>query len=86
VNGVVLSDNKDMIHWNLEKSGKFTTKSLYRFIMNSLVRDFRMLHMWSANCPLKQNNFLWLCLRGQIQYAMQLVLSEICQVQNVVNI
>ena len=46
---------------------------MYNFMINPNVRDGRMLDMWSANCPLKNKNFLWLCFRGQIQSASALV-------------
>jgi hypothetical protein len=72
MNGLVLNEEEDKVKWAFEASGKFSTKSMYRFILNPGVRDVRMMDMWSVNCPLKQKNFLWLCFRGHIQTAVQL--------------
>jgi hypothetical protein len=69
---VQLSEAEDKVKWELEKSGKFSTKSMYLFILNPGILDGRMSEMWKTNCPLKQKNFLWLCFRGQIQSASQL--------------
>jgi hypothetical protein len=51
--GVNLSENEDVVRWEFERDGKFSTKSTYRFIQNPWVRDSRMMDMWSINCPLK---------------------------------
>lgn len=39
---VQLSETQDTAIWALEASGKFSTKSLYRFMKNSGQIDFRM--------------------------------------------
>jgi hypothetical protein len=51
--GVNLSENEDVVRWEFEGDGKFSTKSTYRFIQNPGFRDSRMMDMWSINCPLK---------------------------------
>jgi hypothetical protein len=71
--GVPLSERGDVICWELGKKGIFSSKTMYEFILNPGVRDLRMLDMWGVDCPLKQKNFLWLCFRGQIQSAVQLI-------------
>jgi hypothetical protein len=53
---VMISDQEDSVPWSLEKKGKFTAKSLYRFILNPGVIDKEMMEMWKTKCPLKQKN------------------------------
>ena len=72
VENVVLSEAQDRLHWILEKSGKFTTSSLYKHIMNTGVRDVHMLLIWKAKIPLKIKIFRWQIDRDRIQSAVQL--------------
>jgi hypothetical protein len=46
------------VRWVLEKSGKFSKKYLYKFILNPGIKDVRMLDMWAANYPFKQKSLL----------------------------
>jgi hypothetical protein len=64
------------VRWELEKSGKYTTKSMYRFVLYPGLSDRRTLDVWGVNCPLNQKIFLWLSFRGHIQSTMQLVLRN----------
>jgi hypothetical protein len=48
MNGLVLNEEEDKVKWAFEASGKFSTKSMYRFILNPGVRDVRMMDMWSV--------------------------------------
>ena len=41
----ILGGGEDVVRWELEKSGKFSIKSMYNFITNPGVRDVRMLDM-----------------------------------------
>jgi hypothetical protein len=50
---VRLSEAEDKVKWELENSGKFSTKYLYIFILNPGFLDGRMNEMWKTNCPLK---------------------------------
>lgn len=58
--------------WNLTKSRKFTTKSLYREILFGGVRDVLMQDLWKIPAPLKVRIFSWLVVKGRIQVAAQL--------------
>lgn len=69
---VTLTEEEDGVIWNLEPSGKFTTKSIYRFITFGRVFDVRMLDIWRAKIPLKDQIFLWLAWRDRIQTTQQL--------------
>jgi hypothetical protein len=72
--GVRVTEHEDSVSWCLERKGNFTTKSLYKFILNPGVIDKEMLEMWKTICPLKQKIFFWMCFRGKIQSASELVL------------
>lgn len=50
---VQLSAEEDMVTWALEASGKFSTKSLYKFMKNSGQIDLRMTEIWNSRLPLK---------------------------------
>lgn len=49
---VVLTGEEAVVKRDLEKKGRFTTKSLYRFILDPGVCDVRM-DIWKSSCPLK---------------------------------
>jgi hypothetical protein len=51
---VFLNEEEDMVQWPVEKNFKFSTKSLYMFILNPGVRDLRVLDLWKSPIPLKQ--------------------------------
>jgi len=57
---VSLSEVDDSVIWKLEHSGKYSTRSLYRFITFAGVYDIRMMEIWSTNVPLKVQIFLWM--------------------------
>jgi len=47
----VLTEGADKVVWKLEKSGKFTTRSVYRFITFGGVIDLRTMEIWRAKIP-----------------------------------
>ena len=57
---IVFSEEDDTVIWALEPSGKFSTKSLYRFMKHSGNVDLRMTELWKVNLPLKIKIFLCL--------------------------
>ena len=57
---IVFSEEDDTVIWALERSGKFSTKSLYRFMKHSGNVDLRMTELWKVNLPLKIKIFLCL--------------------------
>jgi hypothetical protein len=73
VANVSIGVEPDLVNWDLEKSGKFSVRSLYNFITDPGVVDCKMMDMWQTNCPLKIKNFLRLCFRGKLQSASELV-------------
>jgi len=70
--GVVLTEGADKVVWKLEKSGKFTTRSVYKFITFGGVIDLRMMEIWRAKISLKLKIFLWMAWHDRIQTAQQL--------------
>ena len=70
--GRTLGVQSDIGYWALNKNGNYTSKSMYEEVVNPGVRDLRMLDMWKSNMPLKVKIFVWMCLRGRIQVAVDL--------------
>lgn len=63
---------KDTMIWKLNKSGQYTSRSLYREILFGGVRDTNLQNLWEAYAPLKVKIFFWLILKGRIQAAARL--------------
>jgi hypothetical protein len=55
---VRLDSSPDKTHWLLEKSGKYTTKSLYRFLLHRGVVNKRMRKLWKNRLPMKVRVFM----------------------------
>lgn len=57
---ITLSEAVDEVSWALEKSGKYTTRSLYKELTTGGIIDTRMLLIWKSNIPLKvKSSFGW---------------------------
>lgn len=70
--------------WALEPSGKFSSKSLYRLMVNPGEVDTRMRDMWEVKMPLKIKVFLWMLWHDRVQTGEQLKIrkskhSEFCK-------
>jgi hypothetical protein len=72
VEGVILLQTPDSVKWSLEKSGLFSTASLYRELMFPGVVNRWMMCIWRAKLPLKVKIFLWQVCNDKIQSAEQL--------------
>jgi hypothetical protein len=57
---VNLTNSDDRVCWKLERSGKYSTRSMYRFITFARVIDVQMMEIWNAKIPLKVQIFLWM--------------------------
>lgn len=57
-------DVPDEIHWNLEKTGTFTTRSMYRFINDGGIHARDVI--WKVKVPLKIRAFNWLVSRDAV--------------------
>jgi hypothetical protein len=58
---------RDEVTWAFEKSKKFTTKSLYRFITHRGVRLDNSKNIWKTKLPLKIKVFLWQVANNRLQ-------------------
>lgn len=72
VKDVKLIANQDNVRRMLEQSGKYTTRSLYKHLLNPGAIYTPMMQIWEAKIPLKVKNFMWLLNKDRIQAAEQL--------------
>jgi len=73
---LVFSEEDDTVIWALEPSGKFSTKSLYRFMKHSGNVDLRMTELWKVNLPLKIKIFLWMLWHDRVLTSEQLKIRK----------
>lgn len=64
-----LEDTQDEVTWGLERSGVFTTKSLYGFITLGGVESHLDKHLWKSKLPMKIKVFVWQIYHGKLQAA-----------------
>lgn len=64
---ISLSEGRDEVFWALEKSNKFSTRSLYKLMTSGGVVDSGMMVIWKCNIPLKVKIFLWMATHDRIQ-------------------
>jgi hypothetical protein len=69
---VSLSTYEDEVKWASEKSGCFSTSSLYRFLSSGGVRIKRMEEIWGTKLPFKIRIFLWQAVHDKLQSVEQL--------------
>lgn len=69
---ISLSEGRDEVFWALEKSNKFSTRSLYKLMTSGGVVDSGMMVIWKCNIPLKVKIFLWMATHDRIQCGVQL--------------
>jgi hypothetical protein len=69
---ITLTEGGDKVYWGLEQSGKYTAKSLYKFMTTGGIRDLQMMAIWKCNIPLKVKIFMWMAMHDRIQSKVQL--------------
>ena len=69
---VCLNPLNNLVSWTYEKSGQYTTKSMYRLLTFRGVVNKRMLHLWQSKLPLKLKIFMWLASQDRLQSGMAL--------------
>lgn len=74
--GVTLSDGPDSVSWAVERSGKYSKRSLYKMMTSGGVVDFRSMLIWKCVVPLKVRIFLWMANHDRIQCGVQLKKKE----------
>ena len=72
IEGVSLTEERDMGIWKLEESGRYSIRSLYQFMLNPGTVDLRLTDIWNTRIPLKIQIFLWMVWHDRIQIAEQL--------------
>jgi hypothetical protein len=72
LSSVDLTEGRDVVFWTLDRSRKYSARSLYRFMTNGGVTDSRMMIIWKCSIPLKVKIFLWMATHDRIQCAVQL--------------
>jgi hypothetical protein len=72
LNGVQLNGGRDKMIWKLEKSGSYSTKSMFRCLLYQGVSDKRMKKLWKSKLPMKLKTFMWLVFQDTIQSGVTL--------------
>jgi hypothetical protein len=65
--GVSIQEGRDKTRWCLEKSGQYTTRSMYRFLVHQGVINTHMRRLWKARMPMKLKVFMWQVFQGKLQ-------------------
>jgi hypothetical protein len=65
-------DSNDSVKWVLEKSGRYTTKSMYRYLLHRGISNVHMIKMWKCRLPMKLKIFMWLVFHGRVQVGVVL--------------
>jgi hypothetical protein len=68
---VIQITEEDSLIWALEPSGKFSSKSLYRYMVIPGEVDGRMVDLWEIKLPLKIKVFLWMLWHDRVQTGEQ---------------
>jgi len=72
LNDIQLYEGKDEVFWCLERTKKYTSRSLYRLMTYGGAVDRCMMTVWQCNIPLKVKIFLWMAVHDRIQCGVQL--------------
>jgi hypothetical protein len=60
-------EGRDEFSWVHEKSGRYTTRSMYRILSHRGVSNFRMEKIWKSKLPLKLKVFMWQTYHDRFQ-------------------
>ena len=66
------SSASNRVVWKLERSGHYTTRSMYRFISFGGVVDRRCKKLWKNKLPLKLKVFVWQALHNRLPTGVDL--------------
>ena len=67
-----LNNNQDLVTWGMEKSGVYTTKSMYRWFSHRGVVNKRLRRVWKSRVPMKLKVFLWQISHDKLQTGVAL--------------
>lgn len=90
---VLLTGNKDVVIWGLNRKNQFTTKSLYRFLTDRGVPSKATRYIWKSKVPLKIKFFLWHVFNNKLQVAQNFIkkgwhrdgVCSLCGCEEIVN-
>ena len=68
----ILNNTADGVRWALEKSGKYSTKSMYRWMAHRGVVNKRKQRFWGSKLPMKLKIFLWQVCSNKLQTRVEL--------------
>lgn len=71
-----LNNGSDHFCWLLEKSGKYTVRSMYRRLVFRGVVNKRMAKLWKSKLPNKLKVFFWLVVQDKLQTGVNLKKRE----------
>jgi hypothetical protein len=69
---IQLNEGRDKMIWNPEKSGCYTSKSMYRCLSHQGVINKRMIRLWKSKLPMKLKSFMWLVSQDRLQTKLNL--------------
>lgn len=67
-----INDLGDSFCWVLDKSGKYSTRSMHKRLAFWGVINRRMLRLWKSKLPQKLKNFSWLVYQDRLQTGVNL--------------
>jgi len=70
---MTISEGEDSFVWLLEKSGHYTTRSMYRRLSFRRVVNRRMVKLWKSKIPMKLKVFMWMVINGKLQTGVNLM-------------
>lgn len=71
-----LRGGKDKFIWILDKSGQYTTRSMYRRLAFRGVTNRKMIKLWKSKLPYKLKVFMWLAIQDRLQTGVNLKKKE----------
>lgn len=66
------TDNADSFCWIFERTGVYTTRSMYRNIMFRGVNNRRMEKLLKSKIPMKIKVFMWMLIQDKLQNGVNL--------------
>ena len=64
---VQIGGDEDKVKWKMEKSGLYSTKSMYRLLSFEGVINKWLQKLWNNRTPTKLKVFLWLLFQNRLQ-------------------
>lgn len=72
IKDIQINRGADKVVWVLEKSGIYSTKSMYRMLAHRGVVNYQMRRVWESKLPLKIKIFLWQAIQDRLQTRVNL--------------